>query len=190
MNPTIQLRSGAYFNFTKPETTPLSISDIAWGLSRICRYTGHCDGGPDDHIYSVLQHTLLVMDLVGGDREIQLEAALHDAAEAVLGDVSKPLKMLLPDYQAIEARVERAVRVQYGLPAEPHRNMELLIKYFDAVALKVEKRCLMPVGSDDSEWEWNWLRSYHDPGTVVVPRHAEGVRNEFLSRLELLGVRA
>jgi hypothetical protein len=49
-------------------------------------------------------------------------ALLHDASEAYLGDVSAPLKAMLPDYRAIEHNVEQSIWAKFGLygplPAE------------------------------------------------------------------------
>ncbi|MGI1228864.1 HD family hydrolase, partial [Raoultella ornithinolytica] len=68
--------------------------------------------------------------------EFALEALLHDAAEAYLQDIPAPLKRLLPDYRAIEDRVDAAIRQKFGLPAEQHQT----VKYADLVMLASERR--------------------------------------------------
>lgn len=132
IGPTILLVSGAYFSFEHPERTPVPIEDIAHALSNICRFTGQCRG-----FYSVAQHAVLVSHLA--PREHAFHALHHDDVEAVLGDVSSPLKRLIPEYKAIERRVEAVLLAQFGLPAE----MPPEVKRADLVALRTEQRDLM-----------------------------------------------
>jgi hypothetical protein len=47
---------------------------------------------------------------------LKLVALMHDAAEAFVGDVSAPLKQLLPEYRRIEATVQGAILARFGLP--------------------------------------------------------------------------
>lgn len=109
--PTILLRSGSYFDFEVPEESAITIEDIAHGLSHICRFTGQCHT-----FYSVAEHSVLCSQRVPAEHAFA--ALMHDAAEAVMGDVSRPLKSLLPDYKKIERRVERAILGKFGLSAD------------------------------------------------------------------------
>ena len=72
---------------------------------------------------------------------------MHDASEAYLGDVSSPLKCLLPEYKIIESRLELAIRRKFLLPEE---QSECVIKA-DLIMLATEKQYLMPVS--DVKWE-------------------------------------
>lgn len=96
------------FDFLEPTEDMIDIGEIALALSQLCRYTGH-----PEPFYSVGLHSLIVSDIVPA--EYALEGLLHDAAEAYLGDVSKPLKRLLPDYREIEARVNVLITKKFKL---------------------------------------------------------------------------
>lgn len=139
IGPTILLASGRYFNFERPESTPISVKDIAHALSHLCRFTGHCRG-----FYSVAQHAVLVSHLV--PPEHAYHALHHDDVEAVMGDMSSPLKRLMPEYKALEHRVEASILAQFGLPATTPAE----VKHADLVALRTEQRDLMHI--DGGRW--------------------------------------
>ncbi|MFC3180491.1 hypothetical protein [Cypionkella sinensis] len=132
VGPTILLQSGRYFDFEAPEETPVTIGDIAHGLAHICRFTGQCHT-----FYSVAEHSILCSQRVAPKHAFA--ALMHDAAEAVMGDVSRPLKSLLPDYKKIERRVERAILAQFGLSADGNDH----VKAADMEMLAHEQRLCM-----------------------------------------------
>ena len=105
--PTIRLGSGAEFDLLDPWNSEFTLEDVANALGKICRYSGQCSG-----FYSVAEHSLLVSQEAVG---FELEALMHDAAEAFLGDVTRPLKQLLPQYKEIERNVEMAIYSRFNI---------------------------------------------------------------------------
>ncbi len=130
------LASGNWFDLLDPWSSEFSIEDIAQGLANICRYSGQCTS-----FYSVAEHSIHVSDTVG---EFKLEALLHDATEAFLGDITRPLKQLLPQYQEIEKCVEDAIFSRFGL----NPNSKSAIKAADLRVLAAEQGQVMPAGTD------------------------------------------
>jgi hypothetical protein len=131
---TIQTYGGTYFDLTEPGRSEIDIQDIAVALSNTCRYGGHTVD-----FYSVAQHSVLASRLV--PHEDALAALMHDAAEAYTGDVVKPLKRLLPEFAAIETRIEAAIARKFGL-AYPWPES---VKRADLMLLKRERIDLMPL---------------------------------------------
>jgi hypothetical protein len=134
--PSIMLASGNWFDLLDPWNSVFSIADIAHALSNICRYSGQCSS-----FYSVAEHSLHVSNVV---EEFQLEALLHDATEAFLGDITRPLKQLLPQYKEIEASVEDAIFARFGLDT----SSKAVVKAADLRVLAAEQSQVMPVGTD------------------------------------------
>lgn len=104
----MQTFTGRAFWPVDPRADELDIEDIAHALSMMCRYAGHCL-----RFYSVAEHSVLMARAV--PRQDALWALLHDATEAYVVDVPRPLKPYLPGYKQAEAAVLAAVAVRFGL---------------------------------------------------------------------------
>lgn len=105
----IQTHLGHFIDFKNPDPESIHIEDIAHALSNMCRFTGHVRS-----FYSVAEHSYWCSYMVPDEHA--LDALLHDAHEAYVGDVASPMKAYLPDYGLIEARVQQVVRKRFGLP--------------------------------------------------------------------------
>lgn len=179
MHPSIQLASGVYYDFLNPCDTPLSIEDIAAGLSRICRYTGQLGNHVDeDAVYTVAQHSVLASE--NCKPGFELAALLHDATESVMNDMASPLKQLLPCYRALEEKNEAAIYQTFGLPP----TMLPEVKEIDLIMLGTEKRDLMPRGEPDDRWVM--LEGVEPLPFEIVPWRPSEARARFLARYAYL----
>jgi hypothetical protein len=95
------------------------LEDIAIHLSNINRF-----GGAGRRFYSVLEHSLLVAELV--PPPLRRMALLHDAAEAYLGDVVTPLKVHLPALSAIENRFRSVIFQALGVALPTPEQVDAL----------------------------------------------------------------
>lgn len=174
MNPTIMTQSGRYFSFTDATPDDIHIEDIAHALSHLCRFTGHTR-----EFYSVAQHSVLVSYRV--PQGMALEGLLHDATEAYVGDVSRPLKMLLPEYQKIEAFVWSLIAKRFGISEKlPPR-----IKEVDNILLFTERRDLMPRNLKAQD-EWAWGSNIETLENRIAPWAPAAAKKIFLDHFHFL----
>jgi hypothetical protein len=117
------------------------IEDVAHALSMLCRYGGHCR-----RFYCVAEHSVLVSRMVS--RASAFAALMHDATEAYLVDMPKPIKTGFPQYKDMEAKIWAMICEKWGLPAklpeEVHRA--------DGEALWHEMAALMPTVPAGHGW--------------------------------------
>ena len=129
--------------------------------------------------YSVAQHSLIVAGLV--PPHLRLAALLHDAAEAYLGDMVKPLKVLLPEFAVLEDKVSAIIAATYGLDFSDYAP----IKRADLIALATEKRDLMPHSAE----RWAYLDGIAPlPGIIDAMGPAEAKQRFLHAFTELSGL--
>jgi hypothetical protein len=126
----------------------IHIEDIAWGLATECRFGGHCP------YYSVAEHSIYVSDLMCSSTsnhprviELQLIGLLHDAAEAYLKDIPRPLKYTpaFAQYRELEWSIQKAVYSRFQLDSD-FNGTKLLLRWADNTMLATEKHELFPEG--------------------------------------------
>ena len=135
----IQTFTGLRVDPLAPDADALALADIAHALSLLCRFNGHCRV-----FYSVAEHSVRVARAL--PREHAPWGLLHDASEAYLADIPRPLKRRLPDYEAAEERFMRVVATRFGLPWP----MPAAVHEADTRLLATEARDLM--GADPRAW--------------------------------------
>lgn len=173
--PYVSTFSGNRFYPLEPRIDRVAIEDIAHGLAYQCRFNGQTRA-----FYSVAQHSLIVASLVPPD--LRLAALLHDAAEAYLGDMVKPLKVLLPEFAVIEDKVSAIIAATFGISFTDYAP----IKRADLIALATEKRDLMP----HSVERWAYLddiRALPEPIVAMGPGEA---KQAFLAEFAILNGQA
>ena len=165
-DPYVSTYLGHRFYLTRPHIDDVAIEDIAHGLAYQCRFNGQTRD-----FYSVAQHSLMVMQLV--PEEHRLAALLHDAAEAYLGDMVKPLKNLFPAFSEIEAQVMAIIGQRFDVElAQLHPS----IKQADLIALATEKRDLMPHSTEP----WAYLAGVEPVSENIRPMPPELAKMAFL----------
>jgi len=136
----IETWSGLKFHPFNPKVEEIKLEDIAHALSLTCRYNGHCST-----FYSVAQHcihTSLELEKQGHPSIIQLYGLLHDASEAYISDLTKPVKQCILQYKSIEAKIESVVWEAFGLN-KPNTYEKVCVKNMDNMMLAYEANILM-----------------------------------------------
>lgn len=163
---------GATLDLTRLRPEDIQLEDIAHALSCLCRFTGHTA-----RFFGVAEHSVLMSRAT---TRYPVEALLHDATEAFIGDVARPVKYRrgMGGYRSLEERIARVVAERFGTPFP----MSAAVKHLDNRMLRAEIEQLMTPGSYS-----------HSPrvkplDTVIecwAPQRAE---REFLKRARELGV--
>lgn len=168
----IQTASGRAFYPLRPRPADVCLSDIAHGLSNLCRYGGQCK-----RFYSVAEHSVLLSYAV--PPALARWALMHDASEAYLIDIPRPLKPFLPQYREAERVLMECIAARYGLewpePADLHE--------YDTRILHNEQSVLHP--SPPQPWNVPGLPL---AGITITGWQPLQARARFLSRCAESGV--
>lgn len=166
----IQTHSGVRFYPQDIQRGDICIEDIAHALSQICRFTGHTKW-----FYSVGQHALICSYMM--PEGLELYGLLHDASEAYLCDVARPIKYLpeMEAYRRLEADVQTSIYLAFGLnPNEP-----VALDVVDKRMLFTEKAQLM------APLDWG---CEVEPYPIVIEKHltCSETKRKFLARFHEL----
>jgi uncharacterized protein len=151
----------------------IHIEDIAHSLAMQCRYNGHCL-----RFYSVAEHSVLIARWLRerhGD-DVALEGLLHDATEAYLADVPRPVKPFLPGYKEAEYKAYMAIADRYDLSD----NMPEVVHDADNRILHDERQQNM--ARSEQEWGLTGVRL----GVTLQFWSPERAKAEFLALFEEL----
>lgn len=150
----LQTINGVQFRPYDVDPSMILLDDIVHALSKICRYNGHTD-----QFYSVAQHSVYTSYLVPPQHA--MSALMHDATEAYIGDMPKPIKMGQYPFEEMEQYIwEYGIAPRFGLPKQLPKE----VKYADVQMLVYEKAHLMR----DYGYDWGLDGiEYPDLGRVV-----------------------
>ncbi len=134
----IQTFTGKAFYPLDPRSEDINSADIAHALSMLCRFGGHCV-----RFYSVAEHCVLLARAM--PPVLRLWALLHDASEAYLVDVPRPIKPHLKGYREAEDRIQAAIFAHFGLAGPLPQE----VKDADYAMLMAER---VNMRASDQEW--------------------------------------
>jgi hypothetical protein len=167
----MQTYTGRAFYPLAPHSDDIDPADIAHALSLLCRYGGHVS-----RYFSVAEHCVLMSYAVAP--EYALWALLHDATEAYMGDMIRPLKHAMPAYRVAEDRLMATICDRFGLPYECPAE----VKAADNRILRDERDALMA----EPPLPWSSIEQVPPLGVTITgwpPLEAEA---RYLARLNEL----
>jgi hypothetical protein len=136
-NEWIQLVTGKKFYPFNPRPEDIDIESIAHGLANMCRFNGQCL-----EFYSVAQHCVVCARMAKPEHKLAL--LLHDASEAVLSDITRPVKRHLSEYRELEKSVSDMLAEKFGVASFDFPELHEI----DGRVLMTEKRDLMSPSSE------------------------------------------
>ncbi len=147
----IETFTGETFDYENIESNRINIIDIAHALSMSCRFNGMCS-----NYYSVAEHSLLVgmemEKLYPNERDLILQALLHDGTEAYIPDIPKPLKHYWEtkfEIMGFEDRIMAHIYSRLGVKADNSKDDD--VKKLDNALLMAERNRLF---RDRYLWEF------------------------------------
>lgn len=168
----IETFTGKKFHLLDPQPEEVCIEDIAHALSNQCRYTGHVK-----KFFSVAEHSWHVCKLC----EHPMTGLLHDASEAYLSDLSRPVKQLTPvgpPYYEVEERMMKVIADKFDF----HWPMPKDVKQADNAMLLAEKAQLMTALSWSDDVSSEEARKQVTPKVQLACWTPEAAEKVFLQK--------
>lgn len=137
----IEMKSGVFVDPFDLDPDIVFIDDIAHNLARIARFAGCSDTYGAEHALIVES----VLTTQGYQPLTRLHGIMHDAHEAYLGDVPKPLKYK-PEFTFFRKASDVAqvvIEGALGIPT-PTEDEALIVKHADELSLLIEARRGLP----------------------------------------------
>ena len=183
-----RMLSGRRLDILNPSPLDIEIDDIAHGLARVARWNGQTSG---KYGFSVAQHSVLVEQILSLNapqlaQKWRLACLLHDAPEYVIGDMITPVKAAIgAPYKKIEALLQAAVHIRFGLPPELPSGIAHSIKRADRMAAYLEATELAGFSAKDAGKLFPKLRGI-PKGIDLTPLSPEKATRSFLRRFDVL----
>ncbi len=164
----IETFQGHQFYFRNPTPESIDLLDICHSLAMQCRYCGHTK-----KFYSVAEHSVMMARWMleeGYSIEVALQALFHDAAEAYISDIPRPVKVTLPSFKELENLLDEAIFAKFNIryPFDP------IIKEADSRILVDERAQMMR--QTDNPWATDNLKAMEIDLQGWLPEQA---RREF-----------
>jgi len=142
----MQTFTGKIFDVFDPDPDQIDIFDIAHHLSLMTRFNGGCKW-----FFSIAQHSINCSERAvdyhyqrPSEEKLSLALLMHDAAEAYVGDIVRPIKRKITDFSVIENGVMDAINKRFDLPRVAEiRGYKTAVKEVDNRMLVTEKLQLM-----------------------------------------------
>lgn len=184
-----RMLSGRRLDLLDPSPVDVEIGDIAHGLARVARWNGQTEG---DHAFSVAQHSLLVEEIYArsylkADAAERLAVLLHDAPEYVIGDMISPFKAIVGGgYKAVEARLQTAIHLRFGLPPQISEAQRKRIKRADRISAFFEAVTLAGFSASEAQRYFGRPAGFARDAFDLTPIAAKRVERAFLGRFNQL----
>lgn len=181
-----RMLSGRRLDLLDPSPMDIEIEDIAHGLSRVARWNGQTTG---EYPFTVLEHSLIVDDILVSlepkiSKKWRLACLLHDASEYVIGDMISPFKNALGvNYREFEDKLQRAIHIRFGLPAEIPTEIKVLIKQCDIICAYFEATQLAGFTLEEGE---KFFCKKPKQKIILVPEKPDIVKGRYLERFKIL----
>lgn len=170
--------SGRKFQLINTPLEQIDIHDIAHGLAMQCRWTGQCR-----FHYSIAQHSFYC-SFIGPENEA-FDRLMHDASEAYIGDMNRPLKHYTSAgeaYRKVEHALQRTIAERFGFSViEP-----VSVKIADNQMLYAEKKQLMNFTFEASDWQGGQELNKTAADVEIERWSPETAEKMFLKRFEEL----